>query len=378
VFDYFHADENEQYIFLQMPWMLIKDEQFKGLSSDAKILYSLLLNRTSLSAKNGWKDENNRVYIIYTIEEIMSDINCWKEKAIKSMKELKEIGLVKSVRRGLGKPNFLYVMNFATALKYRPKDKSMPENPVNTKKFDNRTSRSSDSEIQEGLKSELQEVRKSNPSNIDLRELDPIYKDSNQIESDRSAPQESEPLSQNQTDKTERIGGEGISAQASESRIEQKKESFPNIPADQSTGYLTKPSANKYEYNTILEQVKSNIEHDSLIVENPSCEEMLEEVCHVIAATICNDYKNGWISMGSEQANAEVVRSVFLKLTKDDIEYFFECFNRQTEPIVKMNAYIRTALYRNHRTVSHHYSNRVHVDMPHLAAKRIQSKNKKK
>jgi hypothetical protein len=90
MFDYFHANEHEQYLFLQLPTMLIKDDTFRDLSGDAKILYSLLLNRTSLSMKNDWKDEQGHVYIIYTQEEIMSDLNCWKEKATSTMKNLKK------------------------------------------------------------------------------------------------------------------------------------------------------------------------------------------------------------------------------------------------------------------------------------------------
>jgi len=94
----------------------------------------------------------------------MADLNCWKEKASKLMKELRDIGLVKSVRRGLGKPNLTYVMNFATVLKYRPKTVKEQENPIDNQKFGNRTS--AISEI------ELLEVRKSNSIYIDLNKND--------------------------------------------------------------------------------------------------------------------------------------------------------------------------------------------------------------
>ena len=126
-YDFFYENQEDQYLFLQMPWMLLKENEFKSLSDGAKILYSLLLNRNSLSRKNNWRDEKGRVYIIYTIEEIMEDISCAKEKAIKLMKELKEIGLVYSIRRGLGKPNLTYVMNFATELKYKNDKKEAEE-----------------------------------------------------------------------------------------------------------------------------------------------------------------------------------------------------------------------------------------------------------
>jgi hypothetical protein len=144
-FSYFYGNENEQYIFLQMPLMLLKDERFKGISDSAKILYSLFLNRTSLSAKNGWLDEEGKVYIIYTLDSVMEDMNCCRDKASKSMKELRNVGLTQTIRVGLGNPNIIYVMNFATDLKYQPR-KPEPakesERPVEPLKSDIQTSTS--------------------------------------------------------------------------------------------------------------------------------------------------------------------------------------------------------------------------------------------
>ena len=66
-FDYYYGIEAEQFSFYRVPRLLIKDERFKGLSSDAKLLYGLMLDRMSLSMKNGWLDDENRAYIIYTV-----------------------------------------------------------------------------------------------------------------------------------------------------------------------------------------------------------------------------------------------------------------------------------------------------------------------
>lgn len=77
-FDYYYGVEAEQYSFYRVPRLLIKDERFKGLSSDAKLLYGLMLDRMSLSMKNGWFDEKNRAYIIYTLDNVMEDLGCAK------------------------------------------------------------------------------------------------------------------------------------------------------------------------------------------------------------------------------------------------------------------------------------------------------------
>ena len=53
------SSKEAQFSFYRVPRLLIKDERFKGLSSDAKLLYGLMLDRMSLSMKNGWLDEEN-------------------------------------------------------------------------------------------------------------------------------------------------------------------------------------------------------------------------------------------------------------------------------------------------------------------------------
>ena len=114
-FDYFRGMEAEQYSFYRVPKILFTAECFKSLSCEAKVLYGLLLDRMSLSIKNRWFDEEDRVYIVFTVEEIAELLNCGTQKAVKLMKELdteKGIGLIEKRRLGLGKPNVIYVKNF--------------------------------------------------------------------------------------------------------------------------------------------------------------------------------------------------------------------------------------------------------------------------
>ena len=114
-FNYYYGKEAEQFSFFRIPKLLFTDEAFKGLSSDAKVLYGPLLDRMNLSMKNNWIDEENKVYIIFTIEKIAEIMSCATQKATKILQELddkKGIGLVEKKRLGLGKPNILYVKNF--------------------------------------------------------------------------------------------------------------------------------------------------------------------------------------------------------------------------------------------------------------------------
>ena len=86
--DYFYGDEAEQFIYFRIPRQLITDPRFKHLSTDAKLLYGMLLDRMSLSIKSGWLDKQGRVYIIFTADEIMEALCCADNKATKLMKEL--------------------------------------------------------------------------------------------------------------------------------------------------------------------------------------------------------------------------------------------------------------------------------------------------
>ena len=114
-FDYFTGMEAEQYSFYRVPKVLFTEPCFKTLSCEAKVLYGLMLDRMSLSLKNKWFDEQDRAYIIFTIEDVMELLNCKSQKAVKIMKELDAedgIGLIEKIRQGFGKPNIIYVKNF--------------------------------------------------------------------------------------------------------------------------------------------------------------------------------------------------------------------------------------------------------------------------
>ena len=93
------------------------------LSTDAKTLYGILLDRMGLSVKNGWLDEQGRVYIIFPVQEVMDALGCADNKATKLFRELEKFGLIERKRRGLGKPNLIYVKNFADP-RFRNREKN--------------------------------------------------------------------------------------------------------------------------------------------------------------------------------------------------------------------------------------------------------------
>lgn len=115
-FDYYYGHKSSQFSFCRIPRQLITGEAFKGLSIDAKLLYALMRDRMGLSARNGWYDEQGRVFIYYTVNEIRAVLNCGNDKAIKLLAELdtvKGIGLIERVKQSQGRPTKIFVKNFS-------------------------------------------------------------------------------------------------------------------------------------------------------------------------------------------------------------------------------------------------------------------------
>ena len=112
--DYFYGQSGELFSYFRIPKALFQDHRFRQLSTDARTLYGILLDRMSLSVKNGWLDEQGRVYIIYTVREVQESLCCAEHKAVKLFRELEQADLIERKRRGLGRPSLIFVKNFST------------------------------------------------------------------------------------------------------------------------------------------------------------------------------------------------------------------------------------------------------------------------
>ena len=112
---YFYGSEAEQYSFYRIPKILLTDRRYKGVSMEAKVLYGLMLDRMGLSVRNGWLDDEGRVYIYFTLDDALAMLGCGKDKAVRLFKELDVsggIGLIERRKQGQGRPARIYVKNF--------------------------------------------------------------------------------------------------------------------------------------------------------------------------------------------------------------------------------------------------------------------------
>ena len=217
-FDYFYGSEAEQFTFYRIPKILITSPHFKKISDSAKLLYGLMLDRMSLSIRNGWLDDDNRAYIFFTTNDVMEQMCCGTEKATKMLTELdseKGIGLIERVKQGQGKPAIIYLKKFyeledtARSTKLSEIDsQDFQESKVKT--FENRKTRLSKIESQDFRKSknktfenrksglseiEKQDFRKSkcnynNINNTDINYIYPINQDNYNIQNSDTQTEE--------------------------------------------------------------------------------------------------------------------------------------------------------------------------------------------
>ena len=344
-FDYYYGIEAEQFSFYRVPRLMIKDERFKGLSSDAKLLYGLMLDRMSLSMKNGWLDDENRAYIIYTIDNIREDLGCSKEKAVKVLAELdanKGIGLVEKIRRGLGKPDIIYVKNFIIQDEGRKEplnaDVSTEVGKTDFKRSEKPTSRSQENRLQEVGKTDFSRSEKltSRGRENQLQEVgetDPNYTNYNQTEHNYTDVSNTNHINLS-------VGREGGG------RTQGKSDMIDVI--DETSAYMA--------------LIRDNLEFEfHLEYDQHGDKELYEEIYETVCDVVC--VKRRTIRINGEEYPYELVKSRFLKLNSGHMEYVMNCMRETVTKITNIRAYLITALYNAPSTMSHYYQQEVQHDM---------------
>ncbi|AXF53690.1 DnaD-like helicase loader [Streptococcus phage CHPC1045] len=156
-----HINEVKNNAFYQFPQWLLKEEPYNNLGDKAKLMYMLLFDRRTLSIKNKWYDDDGQIYMYFTNEQFMQELNCSEKPIIKAKKELAEIGLLEEVRQGINKPNRLYINGTeeSSVRNWRKYSSGTGESPVrNWRKYSSGTG---ESPVQE-----LEKVQGINTNNI--------------------------------------------------------------------------------------------------------------------------------------------------------------------------------------------------------------------
>lgn len=287
-FNYYYGKEAEQFSFFRIPKLLFTDEAFKDLSSDAKVLYGILLDRMSLSMKNNWIDEENKVYIIFTIEEIANIVCCATQKATKILQELddkKGIGLVEKKRLGLGKPNILYVKNFI--IQETKEQTDVQEEITN----------------QELLQSQNQNDENHNSGNVIFTKQE---------------------LLKSQCNKTN-----------------YNKTEYSNTEYNNTTPIS--PSKDRaMEMEEIEKILKHQIDYPALIEEQPKEKEKIDLMINLMTEAIQNKTD---IRINQSRTAYKTVREQLLSLQKEHIKYVLSVLMENNQKIINLRAYLLSLLY---------------------------------
>ena len=354
-FDYFRGMEAEQYSFYRVPKVLFTAECFKSLSCEAKVLYGLMLDRMSLSIKNRWFDEEDRVYIIFTVEEIAELLNCGTQKAVKLMKELDDnqgIGLIEKKRLGLGKPNVIYVKNFILKEKCSPEQRGKaPENLGNTQNSENHNSR-----IVKTTNQELPESQFKNGENHNSG----IVKTTNQ-----EFPESQFKNGENHTSRIVKIKTQEVPKSQS-NNTDINKTDFSETDPIQSYQSLTADEVYPVEEDVMEKMetyralIQDNIDYECFLDkrEREEVDELVELMVEILMLP-----DNRVVRIGGADKPVSVVKSRFLKLTYSHIEYVLFSLHRNTSKVANIKAYLLATLYNSSMTMNHYYQAEVNHDL---------------
>ncbi len=202
--DYYYGHEAEQYSFYRLPKVLFTDSRYKNLSDGAKILYGLMLDRMSLSMKNGWLDTENRVFIFFTLDDIIEYMNCGQDKGLKLLAELdaaKGAGLIERVKQGQGKPAKIYVKKFISETEVLTSEK-----PKSAPRIEGTELLTSEKPRSAPRKSRGQDFGKTECNNTDKSNTEYINTDNLSIHPD-TEQKSSEPSKQTGIDRMDEMNG---------------------------------------------------------------------------------------------------------------------------------------------------------------------------
>lgn len=326
--NYYYGTEADQYSFYRVPKTLLTDPRYKGVSIEAKVLYGLLLDRMGLSVKNGWLDAGGRVYIYFTLEDAMDLMDCGHNKAVKLFSDLERSGLIERKKQGQGRPARIYVKNFILPPLPGQPEPEQPTPPADGQTSDFGKSDTSASQEREVLTSETGKSAVPKTGSLDFPKSDANKTEKKKTEWNDTDPSTYPP---------------------------------PPVPAVSSPAGRPKSRMRMDEMDRYRALIKDNIEFDLMVSDHPGNEETLEGYVEMMVEVCCS--RKDYIRIAGEDIATGVVKSQFLKLNRDHIDYVLTCMNNNPTLIRNIKAYTLAALYNAPNTIGQYYASLVSHDM---------------
>lgn len=372
-FDYFRGLGAEQYSFFRVPKVLFTEDRFKDLSCEAKVLYGLMLDRMGLSLKNHWIDEEERVYIIFTVEEIMELMGCRTQKATKLLKELDArtgIGLIERRRPGLGRPNVIYVKDFML--------REMVDRPVSENmRTDRGTGSAQDPAVPYldilevgDLRVQGADMQDPGDQRAGILRIDgpgPRRLKVQDLEDQRSAILKMEDQgsrkSKMQSFENQNSGISKIKDQDFRKSKTNKTESNKTDSNDTDPIHLSIHPPGEIDGMEEMEgyrgTIRKNIAYECFADRyhrRDTVDELVELMTDVMALP-----DDSTVRIAGVERPVTVVKSQFMKLGQMHIEYVLDCLQKNTSKVENIRGYLLTTLYNAPMTIENYY----HAEVVH-------------
>ena len=299
-FSYFYGEESEQFSYFRIPRLLVRSKKFKSLSTEAKLLYGLMLDRMGLSAKHGWYDDLGRVYIYYTLDEIQADLMCGHNKAVRLLAELDTgkdgFGLIERVKQGQGRPAKIYVKKFVST--------------------------------------DIPESRSPAPI-LDFPDLE--------IQT-----------SQNQTSRLPVFGSQDFPKE----EASYLDNIYPDLSYPDPSIYPAQAKPDGNDRFDCRKRLYEKLDYDILITEHS--EEAVKSIIELLTDTLCSSKPD--VRIGGEEIPIAIVRERLGQLDRFHITYVLDCIQKTSTPIRNIRAYLLAALYQAPVTIDSYYRAAVRAD----------------
>ena len=368
-FNYYYGKEADQFSFYRVPRLLIKDEHFKGLSSDAKLLYGLMLDRMSMSMKNEWFDDQNRAYIIYTLDNVMDDLGCGKDKAVKVLKELDDktgIGLIEKVRQGLGKPDIIYVKNFCISDDAKSEGKGNREK-TEVQKSEKPTS-GNDLNHEENDDNPIKIIENPRKDSENHKNDDENWTECEERH-DKTTPEVGKAEFQKSEKPTSRLLKNSIQ-EVGKADTNYNNNNYMDLsnnnhnqinliyPSKEKEGQMDRMS----DVRIYMEIIKENICYDDYMrTARKDRRELFEEVYNTIVDIVCVQREN--VRIDKIDYPYELVKSRFLKLNSYHVDYVIGKISKRLNRIENMRGYMISTLYNATTTMNIETTQEVEYDL---------------
>ena len=300
IFDYFKSQESEMLSFYRIPKLLFTNDYFADLDVSAKVLYGLMLERMSLSLKNSWFDSENRAYIYFSQQDAMELLNCKVNKVISLFKELDKFGLIERKKQGQGKPDVIYLKNFVQRSDEKKEVQNLEKQKSESKEESSELGKTKFKTLEKPssgtLQNQVQDLCKTNPNYTNI----------------------------NYT----------------------KGDSITNHISSKKTDLNDK-------YIAYAKLVRENLALDEMLERYPQDRDIIEGIYDLILETVIGTRETVWIAQS--EYPLELVKSKFLKLDSEHLEYVLGCLKDNTTKVRNIKKYMLSMLFNAPSTIGGYY-----------------------